>query len=202
MNLEMEALHKNNTHVLVELPSGIKAIGCRWIWKIKYKSSGEVVRCLIALSVQNNWPLHQLDVINSFLYGDLNEEVYMELPPCYYDKNETKVSNKDGIFIAILVYVDDIVISRNNGLEIHKFKKFLSSKFMIEDLGLLKYFLGIKVLENENGLCLSQRKYCLELLSEYGMLSCKHAATPLQQNIMLNHEESENDKFLPNMTEY
>ncbi|GJS74215.1 ribonuclease H-like domain-containing protein [Tanacetum coccineum] len=69
---------------------------------------------------------------------------------------------------------------------------------MIKDLGLLKYFLGIEVLENKNGLCLSQRKYCLELLSGCGLLACKPVATPLQQNVVLNHEESENDKFLPN----
>nr|GEY84245.1 ribonuclease H-like domain-containing protein [Tanacetum cinerariifolium] len=50
----------------------------------------------------------------------------------------------------------------------------------IKYLGLLRYFLGIEVLENENGLCLSQRKYCLELLSEYGRLACKPAANPLQ----------------------
>ncbi|GJS56078.1 ribonuclease H-like domain-containing protein [Tanacetum coccineum] len=173
------------------------------------------LRCLIALSVQNGWPLFQLDVNNAFLYGDLKEEVYMELPRGYYDKNETKVyklvkylyglkqaPSKNDIFIAMLVYVDDIVVTGNNKDEIDKFKRFLSSKFMIKDLGLLKYFLGIEVLENENGLCLSQRKYYLELLNEYGLLACKPAATPLQQNVVLSYEESESDKFLSNMTEY
>ncbi|GKD03064.1 ribonuclease H-like domain-containing protein [Tanacetum coccineum] len=47
-----------------------------------------------------------------------------------------------------------------------------------------------------------QRKYCLELLSEYGLLACKLAATPLQQNIMLSYEESKSNKFLSNMIEY
>ncbi|GJW67206.1 heat shock 70 kDa protein 16 [Tanacetum coccineum] len=76
-------------------------------------------------------------------------EIYpnMELPPGYYDKNETKVCklvkslyglkqapSKNGVFIAILAYVDDIVISGNNEHEIDKFKKFLSSKFMIKEL--------------------------------------------------------------------
>ncbi|GKB11644.1 ribonuclease H-like domain-containing protein [Tanacetum coccineum] len=38
------------------------------------------VRCLIALSVKNKWPLFQLDVSNVFLYGDLEEDVYMTNP--------------------------------------------------------------------------------------------------------------------------
>ncbi|GJV15336.1 ribonuclease H-like domain-containing protein [Tanacetum coccineum] len=69
-------INRNNTYVLADLPPGRKAIGCKWIWKVKYKSSGEIDRCLIALSVQNNWPLYQLDVNNAFLYEDLKEEIY------------------------------------------------------------------------------------------------------------------------------
>ncbi|GKA67191.1 ribonuclease H-like domain-containing protein [Tanacetum coccineum] len=54
-------------------------------------------------------------------------------------------------------------------------------------------------LNEENGICLSQRKYCLELLSEYGLLACKPAATTLQQNTVLSFEETERDKFLPRL---
>ncbi|GKB42471.1 hypothetical protein Tco_0887413 [Tanacetum coccineum] len=43
----------------------------------------------------------------------------------------------------------------------------------------LKYFLRVEVLETDNGLCLNQRKYCIKLLSEYGMLACKPAKTPI-----------------------
>ncbi|GKA20707.1 ribonuclease H-like domain-containing protein [Tanacetum coccineum] len=93
------------------------------------------------------------------------------------------VKNDNGVVLALLVYVDDIVVTGNNFKEIVKFRHFLSSKFQIKDLGSLKYFLGIEVLENKNGLYLSQRKYCLELLCEYGLLSCKPAATPMQHNV-------------------
>ena len=39
------------------------------------------IRVLISLAANQDWPLHQLDVKNAFLHGDLEEEVYKELPP-------------------------------------------------------------------------------------------------------------------------
>ncbi|XP_076923682.1 uncharacterized protein LOC143585891 [Bidens hawaiensis] len=44
MNEEMVALNRNNTWKLVDLPVGRKPIGCKWVYKIKYRSTGEIER--------------------------------------------------------------------------------------------------------------------------------------------------------------
>ena len=44
MNKEIEGLNRNGTWVFVELPGGRKAIGYKWVFKVKYKANGEVER--------------------------------------------------------------------------------------------------------------------------------------------------------------
>src|SRR5664279_5113238 len=115
MDVEMEALNKNGTWSLVELPKGKKPVGCKWVYTIKFGANGEVerykarlvakgftqtygidfqetfspvaklntIRVLLSLAANLDWPLHQFDVKNAFLHGNLKEEIYMDIPPGY-----------------------------------------------------------------------------------------------------------------------
>jgi len=47
------------------------------------------IRLFISLAARFNWKLHQLDIKNAFLHGDLAEEVYMEQPPGFVAQGET-----------------------------------------------------------------------------------------------------------------
>lgn len=83
--------------------------------------------------------------------------------------------------IAILiVYVDDIILIGDDTKGIKFIKDQLSKEFEVKDLGSLRYFLRMEVSRTKNEMCISHRKYILDLLNETGMLGCKPAPTPME----------------------
>ena len=49
------------------------------------------IKVLSSLAANLNWPLHQFDVKNAFLHGNLEEEVFMNIPPGCLATPEHKV---------------------------------------------------------------------------------------------------------------
>ncbi|WMV18586.1 hypothetical protein MTR67_011971 [Solanum verrucosum] len=93
-----------------------------------------------------------------------------------------------------VVYVDDIILTGEDVVEIKNLKERLASEFEIQDLGPLKYFLGMEVARSKKGIIVSQRKYVLDLLKETGMSGCRPTETPIDPNLKFVKEGKLIDK--------
>jgi len=63
-----------------------------------------------------------------------------------------------------------------------EFKEDMMKTFEMTDLGLMSYFLGIKVSQRDDGIFISQKKYTEDLLKKFKMYECKPVSTPLVMN--------------------
>ncbi|PNY05485.1 retrovirus-related Pol polyprotein from transposon TNT 1-94 [Trifolium pratense] len=93
-------------------------------------------------------------------------------------------------FTLLLVYVDDVIIAGNHMAEFSYVKNLLHNAFKIKDLGQLKYFLGLEVAHSAKGISLCQRKHCLDLLTDSGLLGAKPVSTPSNASIKLHADDT------------
>jgi hypothetical protein len=96
----------------------------------------------------------------------------------------TKFSH-NGKVVVLIVYVDDIVLTGDDTVEMARVKEKLAVDFEIKDLGFMRYFLGMEVARSKNGIVVSQQKYIIDLLKETGMSGCRPADTPMDPNAKL-----------------
>ena len=86
--------------------------------------------------------------------------------------------------------MDDIVLTGNSAAEMAQIKNILHSNFRVKDLGALKYFLGLEINHSADGIYVSQCKYYLELLVDFGMMGCKPCSTPMDSSLRLHQDDS------------
>ncbi|XP_030487291.2 uncharacterized mitochondrial protein AtMg00810-like [Cannabis sativa] len=188
----------------------------------------------LLLAISSIKPTLQIDINNVFLNGDLQEKVYMALPPGFTPPNTEDNSNlvcklhksiydlkqssrqwykklSDALltigfsqsqanytlftrgfndqFVALLVYVDDIIITGPNIHLLHQLQESLNAQFQLKALGPLKYFLGFEIARSVEGVFLSQQKYTLQLLEDTDYTRSKPAKTPMDPRTKLDDQQ-------------
>ena len=103
------------------------------------------------------------------------------------------------MFIALLVYVDDMVNTGDGPSCVVALKSVLDVKFGIKDLGSLTYFLGLEIARSDKGISLNQRKFAFEILKETGMMGCKPVKSPMEQQLKLSKS---NGQLLEDSSQY
>jgi hypothetical protein len=88
---------------------------------------------------------------------------------------------KNGKFIFLILYVDDILLASSDVRLLQETKQFLSSKFDMKDLGEASYVLGIEIhRDRRNGvLGLSQKAYLEKVLKKYNMHASRATPAPI-----------------------
>nr|GEV39371.1 putative ribonuclease H-like domain-containing protein [Tanacetum cinerariifolium] len=158
----------------------------------------EAIRLFLAYASFMGFIVYQMDVKSAFLYGTIDEEVYVIQPPGFQDpeyparvyKVEKAIGTIDrtlfirrqrGDFILVQVYVDDIIFESTNLQLCREFEALMHENFQMSAMGELNFFLGLQVLQKEDGIFLSQDKYVGDILKKFGYLDVRSSNTPMDK---------------------
>ncbi|GJR22745.1 retrovirus-related pol polyprotein from transposon TNT 1-94 [Tanacetum coccineum] len=160
---EYNALVKNGTWLLVSRLAGARLVangssqqlGVDFDETFSPVVKPATIRMVLSFVVSRKWPIHQLDVKNAFLNGDLSEtrSLYRlkQAPRAWFQRLQ-------GSQVAyLLLYVDDIILTASSIALLQHLIDFLHREFDMTDLGALNYFLDIYVVRHSTSLFLSQR---------------------------------------------
>ena len=106
------------------------------------------------------WNIKLNDILRGLSFVKCSKEAYL------YRRKEN-----DQLLI-VPVYVDYLLVNSSNLEMIHEFKREMATKFEMSDLGKLTYYLGIEVLQHNDGITLTQERYVSKILKEAEMGEC------------------------------
>nr|GEW67891.1 putative ribonuclease H-like domain-containing protein [Tanacetum cinerariifolium] len=154
----------------------------------------EAIRLFLAYASFMGFMVYQMDVKSAFLYGTIEEEVYVCQPlgfedPDHLDKVYKVVKALYGLHQAprawyetlatYLIENDDIIFGATNKDLCRSFEKLMKDKFHMSSMGELTFFLGFQEKQKKVGIFISQDKYVTEILRKFGLTEGKSASTPI-----------------------
>jgi len=104
----------------------------------------------------------------------------------YFCNSDLYVLNQGKDVVLILLYVDDLLITKNNYEIIQECISKLKITFEMIDFGLLYYYLGMQVYQYKDCTYLSKSKYISYILQNFGMEECRYAVIPVSPRITIS----------------
>ena len=98
-------------------------------------------------------------------------------------------ADSEGNQLIVSIYVDDIVYTGSSDRLMDEFKKEMMLRYEMTDLGLLHHFLGMGVIQSDQGIVIHQSKYARSLLVKFGLADCKPVSIPLATGERLRKED-------------
>ncbi|KAG9444893.1 hypothetical protein H6P81_016233 [Aristolochia fimbriata] len=99
-------------------------------------------------------------------------------------------SDNNRHLLLICLYVDDLIFTGDSVSMIQEFREAMVRDFAMADMGLMSYFLGLEVVQSQEGIFVSQQKYARDILKRFNMLDCNSVRTPMEERIKLTKEGS------------
>ena len=99
------------------------------------------------------------------------------------------MKHKENNLLIVSLYVDNLLITGSNIKLIDEFKGEMMKFFEMTGLGLMTYFLGMEIKQEDNEVFICQRKYAKEILKKFHMEDCKAMATPMNSKESLSKDD-------------
>ncbi|GJT57937.1 uncharacterized mitochondrial protein-like protein [Tanacetum coccineum] len=106
--------------------------------------------------------------------------------------NTLFIKKDKGDILLVQVYVDDIIFGSTKKSLCTEFESLMHKKFQMSSTGELTFFLGLQVMQRDDGIFIRQDKYVADIFKKFDFSSVKTASTLIETNkALLKDEEAE-----------
>ena len=95
-------------------------------------------------------------------------------------------------YTLVLIYVDDILLTRDNNLKQHDLQVELAREFEMIDLGEAENYLGTEFIQTSSGILVHQEGYISKILEKFGMMNCTSISLSMESGCKLRKDTRTN----------
>ncbi|CAM8886714.1 unnamed protein product [Rhodiola kirilowii] len=100
------------------------------------------------------------------------------------------VKHTSSDFIIAQIYVDDIVFGSNTLKLVDQFVEQMQKEFKMSMVGEMNYFLGLQVIQKDDGIFISQSKYAKNLIKKFDLEKASHKRTPAATHLKITKDNA------------